>query len=342
MITKFVAENSEYDVIIVGAGPAGLAAGLYAGRMEIKALALERQAPGGELLNTLDIEDYPGFEHVTGQELSELMEKHARKFGLQIEYGTAEEIYKDGDDVITVTDVARYRSPAVIVTAGGQPKKLGVPGEAELAGRGVSYCAICDGAFFKDQPMAMVGGGDSAVEEGTFLTRYASKVYLIHRRDQFRAQAIAVAAAKKNPKMEFILDTVVDNIAGDERVRGIHVRNVKSGEERDLDVGAVFPFIGFQPNSNIFREHVEHDELGYLFGDENMQTNVPGIYVAGDLRHQLTKQITTAVGDGTTAAVAVSKLLAERRQGRAQAVATGGRPGSDGRPRTEASKEVEV
>src|SRR5947209_2512936 len=312
-----MAEEKQYDVIIVGAGPAGLAAGMYAGRLELKAVALDRGAPGGQLLNTLDIEDYPGFEHITGQELSEKMESHARKFGLEIEYEDVAEIYREGNQVVVKGQTNEYRAPAVIVTAGGQPKKLGVPGEAELAGRGVSYCAICDGAFFKDQPMAVVGGGDSAVEEGTFLTRYASKVYLIHRRDQFRAQAIAVAAAKKNPKMELILDTVVDNIAGDERVRGIHVRNVKSGEERDLDVGAVFPFIGFQPNSNIFREHVEHDELGYLFGDENMQTNVPGIYVAGDLRHQLTKQITTAVGDGTTAAVAVSKLLAERRQGRA-------------------------
>ncbi|HXA43016.1 MAG TPA: thioredoxin-disulfide reductase [Candidatus Solibacter sp.] len=313
--------EKQYDVIIVGAGPAGLAAGMYAGRMELKAIALDRGAPGGQLLNTLDIEDYPGFEHITGQELSEKMEAHARKFGLEIDYDEVEEIYKEGDDVIVKGQVNAYRAPAVIVTAGGQPKKLGIPGEEEMAGRGVSYCAICDGAFFKDQVVAVVGGGDSAVEEGVFLTRYASKVYIIHRRDQFRAQAIAVAAAKANPKVEFILDTVVDEIEGIEgRVTKLKMHNVKTEEKRELEVGAVFPFVGFLPNSNIFREHVEHDELGYLFTDMNMATNVKGIYAAGDVRHQLTKQITTAVGDGTTAVVAVTKLLEERQHGHAQGV----------------------
>jgi thioredoxin reductase (NADPH) len=316
-----MSEAKQYDVIIVGAGPAGLAAGMYAGRMELKAIALDRGAPGGQLLNTLDIEDYPGFEHITGQELSEKMEAHARKFGLEIDYDEVEEIYKDGDDVVVKGQVNTYRAPAVIVTAGGQPKKLGVPGEEELAGRGVSYCAICDGAFFKDQVVAVVGGGDSAVEEGTFLTRYASKVYIIHRRDKFRAQAIAVAAAKANPKVEFILDSVVEEIVGvDNKVKQLKLRNLKTDAKSEIEVGAVFPFVGFLPNSNIFRDHVEHDELGYLHTDMNMATNVEGIYAAGDVRHQLTKQITTAVGDGTTAVVAVTKLLEERQQGRAQGI----------------------
>ncbi len=313
--------EKQYDVIIVGAGPAGLAAGLYAGRMELKAIALDRGAPGGQLLNTLDIEDYPGFEHITGQELSEKMEAHARKFGLEIDYDEVEEIYKDGDDVIVKGQVSSYRAPAVIVTAGGQPKKLGIPGEEEMAGRGVSYCAICDGAFFKDQVVAVVGGGDSAVEEGVFLTRYASKVYIIHRRDQFRAQAIAVAAAKANPKVELILDTVVDEIEGvDGKVTKLKMHNVKTDEKRELEVGAVFPFVGFLPNSNVFRDHVEHDDLGYLYTDASMATNIEGIFAAGDVRHQLTKQITTAVGDGTTAVVAVTKLLEERHHGRSQAI----------------------
>ena len=316
-----MSETKQYDVIIVGAGPAGLAAGMYAGRMELKAIALDRGAPGGQLLNTLDIEDYPGFEHITGQELSEKMEAHARKFGLEIDYDEVEEIYKEGDDVVVKGQVNTYRAPAVIVTAGGQPKKLGVPGEEEFAGRGVSYCAICDGAFFKDQVVAVVGGGDSALEEGVFLTRYASKVFIIHRRDQFRAQAIAVAAAKANPKVEFILDTVVDEIVGGEnKVKTLKLRNVKTDEKSEMEVGAVFPFVGFLPNSNIFREHVEHDELGYLYTDANMATNVEGVYAAGDVRHQLTKQITTAVGDGTTAVVAVTKLLEERQHGRAQGI----------------------
>ncbi|MFN2464874.1 MAG: thioredoxin-disulfide reductase [Candidatus Dormibacteria bacterium] len=319
--------NQNYDVIIVGAGPAGLAAGLYAGRMELKALALEMKAPGGELLNTLDIEDYPGFEHVTGQELSDKMEAHARKFGLEIEYDSVKEIYKDGDDVVVTTDLDKeYRVPAVIVTSGGAPKKLGVPGEEEYAGRGVSYCAICDGAFFKEKEVAVVGGGDSAVEEGTFLTRYASRVHLIHRRDEFRAQAVAVNAARKDPKMNFIMDTVVEEIEGSAppedggAVKTLRLKNVKSGEESSLDVAAVFPFVGFLPNSNIFRDHVDHDEEGYIYTDTSMATNIPGIFAAGDVRHQLTKQITTAVGDGTTAVVAVTKLLAERKLVREQAV----------------------
>jgi thioredoxin reductase (NADPH) len=309
-----MSDSKQYDVIIVGAGPAGLAAGLYAGRMELKAIALDRGAPGGQLLNTLDIEDYPGFEHITGQDLSEKMEAHARKFGLEIDYDEVLEIYKEGDEVVVKGQVNTYKAPAVIVTAGGQPKKLGIPGEEEFAGRGVSYCAICDGAFFKDQVVAVVGGGDSAVEEGTFLTRYASKVYIIHRRDQFRAQPIAVAAARANPKVEFILNTVVEEVVGqDSRLQKLRLRNLKTGEASELEVGAVFPFVGFLPNSNIFRDHVEHDELGYLYTDTSMATNVEGIFAAGDVRHQLTKQITTAVGDGTTAVVAVTKMLEDRK-----------------------------
>jgi thioredoxin reductase (NADPH) len=329
-----MAERKRYDVVIVGAGPAGLAAGLYAGRMELKTVAIERMAPGGQLLNTLDVEDYPGFEHTTGQELSELMEKHAKKFGLEIDYGTVEEIWKEGDDVVVKTDVDEYVASAVIVTAGGAPKKLEVPGELDYAGRGVSYCAICDGAFFKDQVVAVVGGGDSAVEEGTFLTRYASKVYLIHRRDGFRAQAIAVDRAKADPKVEFILDTVVDEVEGDGppdaggKVVKLHLRNVKTGEKRVLEAAAVFPFVGFLPNSNIFREHVDHDELGYIYTDQDMRTNVRGIFAAGDVRHQLTKQITTAVGDGTTAVVAATKLLEELHQGVADAHDHSGEAGS--------------
>jgi thioredoxin reductase (NADPH) len=313
-----MAETKQYDVIIVGAGPAGLAAGMYAGRLELKAVALDRLAPGGQLLNTLDIEDYPGFEHITGQELSEKMENHARKFGLEIEYEEVEEIYKEGDEVVVKGQLGEWRAPTVIVTAGGAPRKLDIPGEEAFAGRGVSYCAICDGAFFKEQVVAVVGGGDSALEEGVFLTRYASKVYIIHRRDQFRAQPIAVAAAKANPKVEFILDTVVDEVLGDQepdaggKVIKLKLHNTRTDERSELEVGAIFPFVGFLPNSNIFRDHVEHDELGYLFTDTSMATNIPGIFAAGDVRHQLTKQITTAVGDGTTAIVAAAKLLEER------------------------------
>jgi thioredoxin reductase (NADPH) len=313
-----MSEKKQYDVIIVGAGPAGLAAGMYAGRLELKAIALDRLAPGGQLLNTLDIEDYPGFEHITGQELSEKMESHAKKFGLEIDYDDVEEVYREGDEVVVKGQLNEYKAPAVIVTAGGAPKKLGIPGEAEYAGRGVSYCAICDGAFFKAQEVAVIGGGDSALEEGVFLTRYASRVHIIHRRQDFRAQPIAIKAARENEKVNLILDTVVEEIVGDVaadaggKVVKLKLRNVKTDETSELLVGAVFPFIGFLPNSNIFRDHVEHDDLGYLLTDQNMATNIPGVFAAGDVRHQLTKQITTAVGDGTTAIVAAAKLLEER------------------------------
>jgi thioredoxin reductase (NADPH) len=313
-LNKF--EHKIYDVIIIGAGPAGLAAGLYAGRMELSALALDRLAPGGQLLNTLDIEDYPGFEHITGQELADKMESHARKFGLEIEQEDIQEIHKDGNEIVLKGLFGEYRSKAVLVTAGGQPRKLGIPGEDQYAGRGVSYCAICDGAFFKSQVVAVVGGGDSAVEESVFLTRYASKVYLIHRRSQFRAQSIAVTIAKDNPKIEILLDTVVEEITGSKdpgQVTELKLRNLKTDNPFSLEVGAIFPFVGFLPNNNIFRDHVEHDKDGYLYTDTNMATNIPRIYAAGDIRHQLTRQITTAVGDGTTAIVAIAKMLEETK-----------------------------
>ncbi|MDQ6790142.1 MAG: thioredoxin-disulfide reductase [Candidatus Dormibacteraeota bacterium] len=302
--------SEEFDVIIVGGGPAGLAAGLYASRMNLRAVLVEQGPPGGQLLNTELIEDYPGFESILGSELAVKMAEHARTFGLDIrEFEPVRDVDVDGDHrkIVTLESGSELRAPAVILAAGGVPRKLQVPGELEFAGRGVSYCAVCDGAFFRGQELAVVGGGDAALEEGEFLTRYASKVTIVHRRDHFRAQPVLQARARANPKIEFLLNAQVTEIYGDERVSGL--RYVKDGVERDLPVGGVFIFIGFLPNSQLLRPHVEHEAAGYLVTDRNMQTSIPGIWAVGDVRAQLTKQIATAVGDGTTAAVAASQYV---------------------------------
>jgi thioredoxin reductase (NADPH) len=300
---------SDYDVIIVGGGPAGLAAGLYTARMDLRAVLLDRGPLGGQLLNTELVEDYPGFDSILGADLAMKMGEHARKFGLEVrDFEPVKEIDTDGEArVVRLESGEELRARALIMAAGGLPRYLEVPGEKEYWGRGVSYCAVCDGAFFKGQELAVIGGGDAAVEEGDFLTRYASKVYVIHRRNEFRAQPILIDRARANPKIEFILDSQVQSIVGDEKVRG--VRYERQGKDTELAVGGVFIFIGFVPNSKLLKVHVDHDEAGYILTDRNMQTSVPGIWAVGDVRAQLTKQIATAVGDGTTAAVAASAYV---------------------------------
>src|SRR5438132_902544 len=259
-----------YDVIIVGAGPAGLCAAMYAGRGMLKALTIERGAPGGELLNTDLIEDYIGFESIKGWELAQKMAEHAKKFGAEIVTDTVEQIRKADDgwfDVATARGKT-YRAPAVILTAGGTPVKLGVPGEKEYAGKGVSYCAVCDGAFFKGERLAVVGGGDAAVEEADYLTRYASKVYIVHRRDQLRASKILQERAFANPKIEMIWNKQVVEIKGTER--GIHhleLADTGTGERSNLLVGGVFIFVGFKPNTGLVEGHFKHDAGGYVHID---------------------------------------------------------------------------
>lgn len=308
----------EYDVVVIGAGPSGMTAGLYAGRALLKTVTLERGAPGGELLNTEMIEDYPGFEHVEGWDLAAKFASHADKFGANIQQANVETVRRleDGTFETRADNGDIYHSPTVIVTAGGTPVKLGVPGEAEYAGKGVSYCAVCDGAFFKGHVIAVVGGGDAACEEADYLTRFATKVYLIHRRDEFRASKIVQQRVFANPKIEVIWDTVVDEIHGDANalVDRLSLRNVKTGETSTLAATGIFVFVGFKPNTGIIADHVEHDATGYLITDWNMQTSIPGLFAAGDVRVQLTRQVTTAVGDATTAAVAAEKYLTARRK----------------------------
>ncbi len=305
-------KSREYEIAIVGAGPAGLTAALYAGRALKRTVLLEAGIPGGELLNTETIEDYPGFASITGPDLASKMTEHALTFGAEMIPArvTSISVQPDGTKRISVEDGEPYFAKAVILTAGGQPRKLDVPGELEYAGRGVSYCAVCDGAFFKGEHLAVIGGGDAALEEAGFLTRYASRVTLIHRRRDFRAQPVLVERARTNPKLDFVMDSVVDEITGDgQRVEGLRLRHLPGDEVSALPVGGVFIFIGFLPNSGLLSMHADHDSQGYYLTDSNMQTSVPGVYAAGDVRAQLTRQVTTAVGDATTAAMAATKLV---------------------------------
>ena len=307
----------DYDVIIVGAGPAGLCAAMYAGRGMLKSLTIERGAPGGELLNTDVIEDYIGFESIKGWDLAQKMTEHAKKFGAEILTDTVDRVRKAPDGWFDVTTARgdTYRAQAVIFTAGGTPVKLGVPGEKEYAGKGVSYCAVCDGAFFKGEHLAVVGGGDAAVEEADYLTRYASKVTLVHRRDDFRASRILQERTFANPKIAVIRNTVVPEIVGNEKgVQHVVLEHTGTGARTNLDVGGVFVFVGFKPNTQLIEGHVQHDPSGYFITDERMMTSIPGLFAAGDVRSQLTRQITTAVGDATTAAIAVEKYLKALRE----------------------------
>ncbi|MGI8509290.1 MAG: thioredoxin-disulfide reductase [Gemmatimonadaceae bacterium] len=322
-------QNFDYDVIVVGAGPAGMTAGMYAGRSMLKVAVLERGASGGELLNTAAIEDYPGFEHIEGWDLAQRFESHAKKFGAEFRQGTAMTVRKLDDNSFEITTDSddTYRAPAVIVTSGGTPIKLGIPGEMEYAGKGVSYCAICDGAFFKGHTIAVVGGGDAAVEEADFLTRYGDKVYLIHRRGELRASKILQKRLFDNSKIEVIWDTIVDRVEADAEgfVSILKLRNAKTNEMRDLAATAMFVFVGFRPNTGIIEGHVDHDDMGYLVTDVNMETSIKGLFAAGDVRAQLTRQVTTAAGDGTTAAIAVEKYLTSLRDGGSgKIVASGG------------------
>jgi thioredoxin reductase (NADPH) len=317
-----------FEIIIVGAGPAGQTAALYAGRSRIPTLVLERGLPGGQLWNTAEVEDYPGFEHIMGPDLADRLQKHAEKFGAKFETGAeVVSVSAEGDDrVVRTSDGREFRAPALIVTAGGEARKLGVPGEDEFAGKGVSYCAVCDGAFFEGADIAVVGGGDSAVEEGTFLTRYGNKVSVIHRRDEYRAQPILVEQMRATGKVDEVLNSVVDEIHGsDGRVSHVTLRNVETGAQSELPVSAVFPFVGFTPHSDIFDPdlavQIELDDSGHIVTDQAMRTAVPGILAAGDVRSQFVRQITNAVGDATTAALAAHQYVEHLKHERAKQAA---------------------
>ncbi|TGB02303.1 thioredoxin-disulfide reductase [Halobacillus salinus] len=296
-------EDRIYDVIIAGAGPAGMTAAVYTSRANLDTLMLERGVPGGQMANTEDVENYPGFESILGPDLSNKMFEHAKKFGAEYAYGDIKEV-TDGKEYKTVrAGNKEYKARAVIITTGAQYKELGVPGEKELGGRGVSYCAVCDGAFFRDKELVVVGGGDSAVEEGVYLTRFASKVTIVHRRDELRAQKILQDRAFDNDKIDFIWDTVVKSINDkDGKVGSVTLYNNKTDEEYDFDTNGTFIYIGMIPLSTPFESLGITNEQGYIETDENMETKVPGVFAAGDIREKELRQIVTATGDGSIAA----------------------------------------
>lgn len=300
---------AEFDLIIIGGGPAGLTAGLYAARANMSAV-LFAPGLGGELLNTDLIEDWPGEESITGFELAQKMQAHAEKFGLRIDLKGVQQVWSDKDrKVVELEDGTQHTAYAVIVAVGGEPVKLGVPGEQELHGKGVSYCAVCDGAFFKGEDLAIIGGGDSAFQEGLFLTRFANKLYVVHRRNEFRAQKILQDRLLAMDKVEALTPAVVKRIGGDDAVKWIEVE--RGGKTEQVPVGGVFVFIGFKPlGKGLFRkEHIEHDPNGYLITDQYMRTSIPGVYAVGDTRAQLAKQITTAAGDATTALIHAERYI---------------------------------
>lgn len=305
-----MSEERIYDVVIAGAGPAGMTAAVYASRANLDTVLLERGMPGGQMVDTEDIENYPGFDHILGQDLSSKMFEHAKKFGAEYAYGDIKEVTDHGDYKIIQAGTKEYKARAVIITTGAQYKKLGILGEAELTGRGVSYCAVCDGAFFKDKELVVIGGGDSAVEEGIYLTRFAKKVTIVHRRDELRAQNIIQDRAFANDKIEFIWDTEVETINESEgKVGSVTLKNTKTEETSKFTTDGVFVYIGMIPLSEPFNKLGVVDEEGYIPSDENMETNVAGVFSAGDIRVKDLRQIVTATGDGSIAAESAQKYI---------------------------------
>ncbi|OMH39985.1 thioredoxin-disulfide reductase [Desulfurobacterium indicum] len=304
-----------WDVVIVGAGPAGLASAIYTGRSNLNTLVLDSMFPGGQLLITEMIENYPGFpEPMAGFELSDRMKKQAEKFGAVIKSGySVSKVDLDGDIfVLKLESGGELKAKTVIWAAGSTPRKLGVPGEAEFLGRGVSYCAVCDGALFKGRDVAVVGGGDSALEEALYLTKFANKVYLIHRRDKFRAVPIVQERVKANEKIEPILNKVVESINGEQFVESLTLKDTVTGKKSEQKVDGIFIFIGSEPNTAPIAHLVELDDRGYILTDDEMKTATPGLFAAGDTRKKPLKQVITAAADGAVAAMSASKYLEEK------------------------------
>ena len=320
VLTKTKLNNKEkdkeeiiYDAIIIGGGPAGLTAGIYLSRARMDTLLIEKAMPGGQAVLTEIIENYPGFpEGISGPELMQKIEEQAVRFGLKIEYGEVEEVKIQEDKVkIVRINNQEYRTLTIILTSGAEASKLGVPGEEKLRGRGVSYCATCDAPFFKDQKIVVIGGGDTAIEEALYLTKFVREVTIIHRRDRLRATKILQERVFANKKINFVWDSVVTKILGKEKVEGVLIQNKKTGEEKEISCQGVFVFVGNVPNSKFLNESIKLDLKGYILTDDNMMTSQEGIYACGDVRKKILRQVVTACGEGATAAFAAQKYIEE-------------------------------
>ena len=310
-----MAEEKIYDVVIIGAGPAGMTAAVYTSRANLSTLMIERGIPGGQMANTEEVENYPGFDHILGPELSTKMFDHAKKFGAEYAYGDVSEII-DGEQYKTIKSGNKeYKTRAIIISTGAEYKKMGVPGEKELGGRGVSYCAVCDGAFFKQKNLIVVGGGDSAVEEGVYLTRFADKVTIVHRRDKLRAQKILQDRAFANEKIDFIWNSTVKEIHEDNgKVGSVTLVSTVDGTETAFKTDGVFVYIGMVPLTAPFASLNILNDAGYVVTNEKMETTVPGIFAAGDVRDKMLRQIVTATGDGSIAAQSAQHYIEELKE----------------------------
>lgn len=305
-----MSQENHTKILILGSGPAGFSAALYAARAELAPVLLTGSQLGGQAALTYTIENYPGFPGgVGGAELGELFQKQAEYFGTRVEFDTANKVDLSARPFKVATDAGEYEADTLIVTTGASPIHLDVPGEDALLGRGVSYCATCDGAFFKDKKVVVVGGGDSALEEGLFLTRYASSVTIVHRRDELRAGAILQMRAKEHPKVQFIWDTVVTEILGADKTEAVRLKNVKTGEETLFDADGIFIFIGHTPNTEIFQGQLKLDDRGYIEVDHLMQTSVPGVFAAGEAADPHFRQVVTSAGMGAAAAIQATRFL---------------------------------
>ena len=300
-----------YDTIIIGAGPAGMTAALYAARSNLKVALIEGGLPGGQMNNTSDIENYPGYANISGPELAEKMFEPLENLGVEHLYGFVENVEDHGELKKVVTDDQVYETRTVIVATGSKHRLLEVPGEEELNSRGVSYCAVCDGAFFRDQDLLVVGGGDSAVEEAIFLTRFAKSVTIVHRRDELRAQKVLQDRAFANEKINFIWDSVVKEIKGENRVESVVIENVKTGQVTEQAFGGVFIYVGLDPVSDFVQELQIRDQAGWIVTDDHMKTSVAGVFAVGDVRQKDLRQVTTAVGDGAIAGQEAYKYITE-------------------------------